>query len=88
MRRTVALDQDVTRMLEMAMREKGISFQQAINDAVRTGLAQADPRGKRKFVQRTFSMGSEQYFRWDKALAAAEAMEDEEMAGNPLSDRH
>ena len=33
---------------------------------------------------RTFPLGAEQYFRWDKALAVAEAMEDEEL-GRKLS---
>jgi hypothetical protein len=30
-------------------------------------------------VQKTYSLGAEQNFRWDKALAAAAALEDEEL---------
>jgi hypothetical protein len=30
-------------------------------------------------VQKTFSLGSEQHFRWDKALAVAAAIDDEEI---------
>jgi hypothetical protein len=30
-------------------------------------------------VQKTFALGAEQNFRWDKALAAADALEDEEL---------
>jgi hypothetical protein len=38
------------------------------------------PRRKRRFVQKTYSLGAEQHFRWDKALAASEAIEDEELS--------
>jgi hypothetical protein len=79
MRTTVTLDPDVQRLLQAAVRERGISFKQALNEAVRAGLAPAPPRRKRKFVQKTFSLGPEQNFRWDKALAAADAIEDEEL---------
>jgi len=76
MRTTVTLDPDVRRILEDVMKNRGVPFKQALNDAVRAG---ADPgrRRKRRFVQKTYSMGSEQHFRWDKALAAADALEDE-----------
>lgn len=60
------------------MKERGIPFKQALNDAVRAG-AGADRHRKRRFVQKTYSMGAEQYFRWDKALSAAGAIEDEEL---------
>lgn len=33
-----------------------------------------------KFRPKTFSMGSEQFFRWDKALATADTIGDEELA--------
>ena len=61
------------------MRQRGVSFKQAINDAVRTGLAPPAARRRRRFVQKTYSLGAEQHFRWDKALAAADAIEDEEL---------
>ncbi len=39
-----------------------------------------DPEtGARRFVQEPYSLGVEQYFRWDKALAVADAIEDEEL---------
>ncbi len=38
-----------------------------------------DPEdGARRFVQKTYPLGAEQYFRWDKALAVADALQDEE----------
>ncbi len=79
MRTTVTLDPDVERLIRTAMRERGTSFKEALNQAVREGLiAKARPR-KRKFIQRTYPMGALQNFRWDKALAVADAMEDEEI---------
>jgi hypothetical protein len=79
MRTTVTLDPDVETLLRRLMRERGISFKEALNSAIRGELA----RGKRspgRFVQKSFSLGSEQYFHWDNALAVAEAMEDEELS--------
>jgi len=80
MRTTVTLDPDVERVLQTAMRERGVPFKQALNDAIRAGLMRESSHRKRRFVQKTYSLGSEQNFRWDKALAAAEAIEDEELS--------
>ena len=79
MRTTVTLDPDVERMLHTAMRERGVSFKEALNEAVRLGLSAGRGQRRRRFVQKTFPMGAEQHFRWEKALAAAEAIEDEEL---------
>jgi len=79
MRTTVTLDPDAERLVRASMRDRGISFKQALNDAIRSGFTQGKrPRGR--FSQKSFSLGAEQYFRWDKALAASEALEDEERA--------
>lgn len=79
MRTTVTLDADVERMLRTAVRERGTSFKEALNQAVRFGLSRRRVSRKPRFAQKTYALGSEQYFRWDKALAAAEALEDEEL---------
>ena len=79
MRTTVTLDSDVEFLVRRTMKERGVSFKEALNSAIRAGLTQSKPR-KRQFVQKTFALGADQNFRWDKALAAAEAMEDEELA--------
>jgi hypothetical protein len=79
MRTTVTLEPDVERALKTAVRERGVSFKQALNEAVRAGLTRPGRRPKGRFVQKTYSLGAEQNFRWDKALAAAEALEDEEL---------
>lgn len=62
------------------MRERGISFKEALNQAARKGLVGDKPRRTRRFVQKSFPLGGGQDLRWDKALAIAEAMEDEDLS--------
>ncbi len=62
------------------MREHAISFKKALNEAARRGLSRDAPKRVRKFVQKTFGMGASQEFRWDKALAASNAIEDAELS--------
>ena len=78
-RTTITLEPDVEALLQSAMRERGVSFKEALNSAVRAGLTRGKPK-RRPFAQRTFSMGSEQNFRWDKALETAAFIEDEELS--------
>jgi hypothetical protein len=78
-RTTVTLDPDVERLIKQAVQERGVSFKQALNDSIRAGAGSGRKTSKR-FTQKTFSMGADQYFRWEKALAAAEGMEDEEIS--------
>ena len=85
MRTTITLEPDVEALIRKTMKERGTSFKAALNSAVRAGLTQAKPR-RRSFVQKSFSLGPEQNFRWDKALEAAGAIEDEEL-GRKLSSR-
>jgi len=77
-RTTVTLDPDVEALLHRAMKQRGVSFKEALNSAIRAGLTHARSKGK-NFVQKSFPLGSEQNFRWDKALEAAASMEDEEL---------
>jgi hypothetical protein len=79
MRTTITLEPDVQALIRSAMKERGISFKEALNSAVRTGLTQGKTK-RRYFVQKSYSLGSDQNFRWDKALEAATAMEDEELS--------
>ena len=80
MRTTVTLDPDVERMVRDAMRERAISFKEALNDAARMGLGGKGLKRTAKFTQKSFRMGEAQEFRWDKALAVADAIEDEELS--------
>jgi hypothetical protein len=61
------------------MRERSLSFKQALNEAVRAGLGSDKRKTSRKFVQQSFRMGESQEFRWDKAMAVAASLEDEEL---------
>ena len=79
MRTTVTLDPDVERLIRDTMRERGISFKEALNEAAGTGLRGKETKRLQKFTQKTFRMGEGQEFRWDKALAVADAIEDEEL---------
>jgi hypothetical protein len=79
MRTTVTLDPDVERLVRDRMKQRGVSFKEALNEAIRTGLIRGNSRPSRRFVQKTYSLGAEQNFRWDKALAVADAIEDEEL---------
>lgn len=75
MRTTVTLDPDVEAVIREAMRERGISFKEALNDAVRRGLA---PGGRRAFRTTTFAMGPPAV-PLTKALGLASELEDEEI---------
>lgn len=79
MRTTVTLDPDVERLVKEAMRKRDISFKEALNEAARIGLSSQQPKRLARYTQRTFSLGGAQEFRWDKALALADAIEDEEI---------
>lgn len=79
MRTTVTLDADAERLLRNAMRERGASFKAVLNDAVRRGLSTTRPARAKRFVQKTYLLGANEDFRWDKALALADAIEDEEL---------
>jgi hypothetical protein len=77
MRTTVTLDPDVEAQLRAAMRERGVSFKVAINDAVRAGLNGPAPAARR-FRMTTAPLGVRPGFNLDKALTLAGEMEDEE----------
>lgn len=73
------MDPDVERLLRDAMRERRISLRKALNEAVRAGLLREKHERTPRFVQKSFPLGEAQGFRWDKAAAIADAMEDEEL---------
>ena len=77
-RKTITLDPDVERMLKSVIRERGVTFKEAVNDAIRAGLNGSTVKIT-SFRQQTFSLGVGQLRRWDKALEAAAALEDEEL---------
>ena len=76
MRTTVTLDPDVEAKLKATMRERGVTFKAALNDAVRTGLA-GEAATPRRFRVKSSPLGAR--FNIDKALQVAGEMEDEEI---------
>ena len=77
MRTTVTVDPDVEAKLRRLMREHGLSFKEALNQALRAGLHGTTNRPAKRFQVRTFRMGRPQ-LNFDKALALAFALEDDE----------
>jgi hypothetical protein len=78
MRTTVTLDPDVEAKLREAMRERGVSFKAAINDAVRSGLCGPAVPAKR-YRMPTAPLGARPGVNLDKALRLAGEMEDAEI---------
>jgi hypothetical protein len=76
MRTTVTLDPDVEALVKKRMRDRGVSFKQAVNDAIRAGLVQAK---KQPFRTKTYHLGLDPSINWDKALQLAGELEDQEI---------
>ena len=77
MRTTVTLDPDVEALVKRAMRERGLTFKQAVNDAIRAGIA---PRTRSASPPSpTFDMG-DPLVDVTKALRFAGELEDQELA--------
>ncbi len=76
MRTTVTLDDDTLVVIRRLMRERDISFKQALNDAIRQG-AQRRP-APAAFETRTADLGVPSV-NLDRALQIAGELEDEEL---------
>lgn len=77
MRTTVTLDPDVVAQVKTYMREKGISFKEAVNNAIRSGLS-GGRRNSKPFRQKTYNMGIPAV-PLRKAMQLAADLEDEEI---------
>ena len=76
MRTTVSLDPDVEALIRRAMRERGLTFKEAINEAVRSGAGSGPPM---EVDFPTYDMG-EPAVDITKALRLAGELEDQELA--------
>lgn len=76
MRTTVTLDPDSNAVVRKLMRERGLSFKEAVNEAIRAGTRGRKP--SKPFHTRTFDMGRSA-LPLDKALRLAADLEDEEL---------
>lgn len=74
MRTTITLDPDVEVLLKQAMRERGLTFKAAVNQAVRDGLG-TRPEKVPPFKQRTVHLGRP-LVDLTKALALADELDD------------
>lgn len=81
MRTTVTLDPDVQALIKRTMRQRDVSFKQALNDAVRAGLVSASPgrRSPASFDFPVFHMGTP-LVDLTKAAALAAELEDQALA--------
>jgi hypothetical protein len=76
-RTTVTLDPDTRLLVERAMRERGLSFKEAINEAIRAGLGPSERDDRRYTTPRTLGPARIDVTR---ALSVAAALEDEALA--------
>ncbi len=72
MRTTVTLEPDVAALIERVMAERGIGFKEAVNEALRAGLAQE----REPYHQQTAQLGRPSVD-LDRALRVAGDLEDE-----------
>jgi hypothetical protein len=80
MRTTITLEPDTDALVKQLMRERGLSFKQAVNEAIRRGLTQTSGEASQPFRTPTFRMGWRDDVRLDRALSIAGDLEDEELA--------
>lgn len=76
MRTTITLDEDVAAQLRRVMREREITFKDAVNSALRAGLGVS--REAREYRLPTYRMGARPGIDLDRALRLDAALEDEE----------
>lgn len=74
MRTTITLEPDVEAMLKRAMRERGLTFKDAVNQAVRDGLSKRAEKVP-PFKQRAFHLGAP-LVDLTKAMALADELDD------------
>lgn len=77
MRTTVTLDVDTRLLVERAMRERGITFKQALNEAIRAGLGTESGTVRTYTVPRPLGPAR---IGLDRALRVAEELEDDALA--------
>lgn len=76
MRTTITLEPDVAALLDKHMSARGVTFKQAVNEAIRQGLAPVRP--SRRYHVKARSMG-QPTVPLTKALALAAELEDDEI---------
>ncbi|GAC1318684.1 MAG: antitoxin [Acidimicrobiales bacterium] len=77
MRTTVTLDPDTEQIVRRRMRERNVSFKEALNDAIRSG-ATAQQAGTEVFRTQTARLGQSRV-NLDRALQVVADLEDDEL---------
>lgn len=77
MRTTITLDPDTRLLVERAMHERGLSFKEAVNQAIRAGLGPAEPGDRSYTTARDLGPPRVDL---TKALGLAARLEDEALA--------
>ena len=82
MRTTLTLDEHIAKALKSAAHRSGKPFKQVVNETLRAGLAAADrPARPRTYRIKPASLGGVlPGIHLDKALALADALDDQEIA--------
>jgi hypothetical protein len=78
MRTTVTIDPDVEAMLQRLMEQKRLSFKEALNSALRLGLAGTIGKKEKRKTLPAFDLGLRNDLNLDQALRLSGALEDEE----------
>lgn len=78
MRTTVTLEPDTAAFIQRWMRERGLSFKEALNEAIRRAARAATPETSETFRTQTAAMGTPTV-NLDRALQLAAELEDEEL---------
>ena len=76
-RTTVTLDSDTQLLIERSMQERGLTFKQAVNEAIRAGFA--PPAAERRAVTTARSLGPARVD-LTKALSVAGELDDDALA--------
>jgi hypothetical protein len=79
MRTTVTIEPDVAALLKSAMKRAGVSFKDALNDALRRGLSSNSGVGRKQVLLPGIPMQMRPGLNLDKALRLASDLEDEEL---------
>ncbi len=77
MRTTVTLEPDAEALVRTLMRERELTFKQAVNEAIRAGLR--PPRSVKRFRTQTFELGMP-VVPLTKALQLADDLADDELS--------
>ena len=81
MRTTLVIDDHLLRQLKDRAHRTGLPLKKVVNEALRAGLSQLrKPHRRKAYRSKTYAMGYPPQGSFDKALAIAATLEDEEIA--------